>query len=178
MLTLKNPLVARGIAGFTLVEMLVVVAIVGVLSAVAIPILSTHQLRAKSSEAKTNLGAIQVAQDASFAETGLFLPASAEPPIVPGAIPSDFDSVSSDYARLGWAPEGRVYFSYSVEVSPDSSGFTADAAADLDADGVMQVWGYGRPDASGTVVAGGLGCAPEQLVVGRAGPCHAGASIF
>ncbi|MDG2052038.1 MAG: prepilin-type N-terminal cleavage/methylation domain-containing protein [Myxococcota bacterium] len=164
--------------GFTLIEMLVVVAIVGVLSAVAIPILSTHQLRAKSSEVRTNLGAIQVAQDASFAETGLFLPADAEPPIVPGAIPADFDSVGSDYSGLGWAPEGRVYFSYAVEVSPDRSGFTADAAADLDADGVMQIWGYARPDASGTVVAGGLGCVPEQMTIGKTGPCHAGASIF
>ena len=164
--------------GFTLIEMLVVVAIVGVLSAVAIPILSTHQLRAKSSEVRTNLGAIQVAQDASFAETGLFLPTGAEPPIVPGAIPADFDSVGSDYSGLGWAPEGRVYFSYAVEVSPDRSGFTADAAADLDADGVMQIWGYARPDASGTVVAGGLGCVPEQMTIGKTGPCHAGASIF
>ena len=164
--------------GFTLIELLVVVAIVGVLSAIAIPILSTHQMRAKSSEVKTNLGAIQIAEDASFAETGLYVGAAAEPPVVPGAIAQNFDSMGSDYASLGWAPEGRVYFSYAVEVAPDASGFTADAAADLDANGVMQIWGYARPNASGELVAGGLGCTTEQLTPGALTPCHSGGAIF
>lgn len=150
---------------------MIVVAIIGVLASIAIPLFSAHQLRAKTTEAKTNLGAIQVVEETSFGENGRYLGANAEPPVIPGASPSDFDTAGSDYAILGWSPEGKVYFSYAVAVSPDGSGYTADAGADIDADGLVQIWGFTKPDALGGLVAGGIGCDPTRLTPEVIGSC-------
>lgn len=45
-------------AGFTLIELMVVVAILGILAAVAIPAFTTYLRRAKTAEAANNLGAL------------------------------------------------------------------------------------------------------------------------
>lgn len=46
-------------SGFTLVELMIVVAIIGILSAVAIPGFQTYMHNAKTSEAKVNLDSVQ-----------------------------------------------------------------------------------------------------------------------
>ena len=44
--------------GFTLIELMIVVAIVGILAAIAIPNFLNYQAKSQQAEAKANLGAI------------------------------------------------------------------------------------------------------------------------
>jgi type IV pilus assembly protein PilA len=54
--------------GFTLIELMIVVAIIGILAMIAIPNFIKFQCRAKQSEAKSNLKALFQAQKSYFAE--------------------------------------------------------------------------------------------------------------
>ncbi|MCX5716507.1 MAG: prepilin-type N-terminal cleavage/methylation domain-containing protein [Candidatus Omnitrophica bacterium] len=56
--------------GFTLIELLIVVVIIGILVALAMPVMNNIKVKAVASEAIMQLGAIRFAERASFAETG------------------------------------------------------------------------------------------------------------
>ncbi|MFY7992994.1 MAG: prepilin-type N-terminal cleavage/methylation domain-containing protein [Bacteriovoracaceae bacterium] len=58
--------------GFTLVELMVVVAIIGVLSAVAIPNFKKYQAKAKVSEAKLQLSSIYTAETSFYADFNMY----------------------------------------------------------------------------------------------------------
>src|SRR3989338_11106065 len=58
--------------GFTLVELLIVVAIIGVLSTIGIPTFRKMVQKAKKSEAKVALGGLYTAETAFFAEYGVY----------------------------------------------------------------------------------------------------------
>ena len=167
-------------AGYTLLELMIAVAIVGVLAAIAIPLLSSYQLRSKSAEAKTNLAGIRVLEESYYSEHQTYRSANAEPAAIPGTVAVAFDDVNSDFSGLGFESQGQVYFSYGVAVSADGSGFTADAGADIDGDGFVQYWGYGNPGNSGTLVAGKVGCNVAGLQPESVGPCNpsSGQSVF
>lgn len=64
--------------GFTLIELLVVVIIIGVLAAIALPSLLGQVSKAKQSEARQNVGAINRAQQAYFLQPQQFADGLAE----------------------------------------------------------------------------------------------------
>jgi hypothetical protein len=133
----------------------------------------------KSSEVKANLAAIHVVEETIFSETGRYLAAAPEPAVIPGATAAPFNRATPDYAALGWSPEGNVYFSYAVAVSADGTGYTSDAAADLDNDGILQLWGYGKSDRVNSLVDGAIGCDSTQLeAIEAVSACYVGRMVF
>lgn len=170
----------RAGTGFTLIELMIVIAIIGILAAIAIPNYLRFQMKAKSAEAKVNLGAIHTAEETFFSEFGVYVAALADPAAIPGTSRTNFDITNTGFLTLGWLPEGRVFFSYGVAVSGDGAAYTADAAADLDGNNTPQYWGIAKPDASGAPVAPEIGCPVATLLLGQVGPCtpQAGQSVF
>src|SRR5215471_10273434 len=59
--------------GFTLIELMIVVAIIGILAAIAIPNFIRFQARSKQSEAKANLKSLFTAQRSYFQEKDMYV---------------------------------------------------------------------------------------------------------
>jgi type IV pilus assembly protein PilA len=79
--------------GFTLIELMIVVAIIGILAAIAIPNFSKFQARAKQSEAKSNLKGVFTAQKSWFQEK---------------------DAYSTAVGHIGFAPERGNRYAYRI----------------------------------------------------------------
>lgn len=82
--------------GFSLVELMVVVAIIGLLAAIAVPMYSKFQARARQSEAKANLSAIFSAE-ASFA--------------------TEWGGYADSFVDIGYAPTGKVIYAIGFDVN-------------------------------------------------------------
>lgn len=145
-------------AGFTLLELMIVVGIVGVLTAVALPAFYGYNMRARAAEAPVFLGEIRQREEAYRAEFYQYCPTDWSPASYagPGAT-STFDTSIDGWTELGAMPDGPVRFRYHVLTgvpgTPAVAGidgltgadftFVSQAEADLDGDGdEMAVEGY------------------------------------
>jgi len=165
--------------GFTLIELMIVVAIIGILAAIAIPNFLRFQLKAKSSEGKTNLAAIRTAEESYFAEYGVYVSSDPSPTAIGNNAKVTFThpSAGQGFDQLGWEPEGEVFFNYSAAIN--GNNYTAAAMANIDNAGNAQYWGY-TTDTTLDAGANATGNCPGTLVVETVGPCDSvsGQSVF
>lgn len=104
--------------GFTLIELMIVVAIIGILAAIAIPNFMNYQCKAKQAEAKTVLGNIRVAQEAYLAE---------------------YDTYSDDTGDLGVSLKGESRYTYTINPA-SATAFTATATSTTVKSGSTDTW--------------------------------------
>jgi type IV pilus assembly protein PilA len=90
----------KGQKGFTLIELMIVVAIIGILAAIAIPNFLTYQAKSRQSEARVALGAIFTNETALFAE---------------GPVGAN-GFAAANIAQLGYAVSGTPRYTYWVPI--------------------------------------------------------------
>lgn len=98
--------------GFTLVEMMIVVAILGILSMIAAPSLVGYITTAKLAEAQTNLMALSLQAERYYQDNDQYPPATADTAATASALP-------------GWQPGQGLRFNYLM--TPLSNGLRLQA---------------------------------------------------
>lgn len=80
---------SRNQSGFSLVELLSVIAIIGILAVIAIPMYVSYKVKAREGEAKVGLAAIHAGETAFFVE---------------------YNDYTTSLSRIGYAPNGLVRY--------------------------------------------------------------------
>ena len=101
----------RNSKGFTLIELMIVVAIIGIMAAIAIPNFLNYMCKAKQTEAKQGLGAIATSQESWKAE-------------------AQDDKYTTRTVDLGFSPKGTPKYTYYFTDAATTDSFEAHASAD------------------------------------------------
>ena len=124
--------------GFTLVELMIVVAIIGILAAIAVPNFISMQYKTKRGEIPTNLKAIKTSEVAYESNFDVYVTCSAYPGSPTKTTQQWTKSSSGGFSTLGWTPDGDVRGSY--QVATTTTNFTATGLSDVDGDGTQATY--------------------------------------
>ena len=120
--------------GFTLIELMIVVAIIAILAAIAIPNFLSFVSKTRRSEVKSNLSAIYKAEVSYFGENNTF---------------------SSSFAEIRWVPIGNASYTYTLGVEEWGRDNTANpkpaSVAPVASDNAFLAYGWGNIDSDSVV---------------------------
>ena len=149
-MTFRPGIRARGARGFTLIELMIVVAIIGLLASVAMPQFQRYTYRARRAERAAIMDALYLAiQDITQTQQrvpdGTFV-GDWNPAGAPGTAKRRFVWTLPGWSKLPVIVQGDTYYSYHfIAVDPSATGdsgpVTLDIACvgDLDGDGNQDV---------------------------------------
>ena len=147
------------IKGFTLMELMVVMAVISLLSATALSLFSNYQSRSKTTEAMIGIQKIAEGEVAYFTRTNKFIDAA---PIgfPPGLSAKKLNFSVGNWPHIGFDLTGATYYAFAATMNGAGNEVNCTAFGDLDADGDFSIFirrvymrdGKGIPLISGMLV--------------------------